>query len=959
MRTSRLWKPIIRTAPAAAVVLAGCGPPPGTAPILRHTVETVTLRRAGQPLAREPLFTSWLPDVGRMGEEVRRRHLPPDPGWANVLAEEFREAATEVVPGWRIVDFPSLKIATLNGRRSIEIRGPADMKAPCGLECDLSAASLTGRDARLDWCLSCRSPQQAEAIQGIRITVTAGGDAGQSTSITVPLQSGVSPGWEWQHAWLRFESGMRSATLRIVAERPGAAVTLGAVRLAARRSAQPGNPPSIDSAATQAAGHTGSQARNWLVGGSFETGSSGFYASAVTRWPNGGERVIPIDWRLSEDAAEGTTALAISVPEFGGRVGFGPVNLDRGAVPSPQIHLRFLAKSARPTKLTATLRSRARTLDQRTFVLSPSWQRFHSLFRINTRHEDDRREWSAAELIFDFAGDRVPEVNECGLDAVALTNSPIDFSGLRSAPVEIGILGLHPESGDLGHLIDERTKASVTIRLVGDSLAAPWGTSAASQPARTAEARFSVRRAGELAVDVLDAWDRPVGRLTRAISLPPSGTVIENVDLDGLTRGYYRIVASLWDGTPGSSTMISQATYPLGVISWSDAVPKDSPYGLSTSQGIVSAHTSRLGTRWVRMDLPTKELQTASTSWGFGVWAAMMGSCRANQVEAITALTLPADTQSRQAFVEQWLADGSLWPSGVLVRRPSITTQSTEAYLAELKWLGEQLARRAPGLRLVSDSLVDGRGGEGVVLGIACPMTPVPEECERQLEAIGHRQSPEQVVWDPCVPVRLGGAQPLGTSPVTLASLGRGAVQLLERPIDPVVSASHLVRSLLIRSLAVAQLSCSEALALDPVRSAFDDDCRRLHELDLSPRPALVAFDVLTELLNRGTLKRWVDVPGGTRVLYFEVSDGRGVAAVWRPYGMSPTRLALSGLGSSVTVMDCLGAVEPVVVEAACRVVEANEVVRFLIAADRDRPALQRSLEEIRVLLDTPNQVAR
>ena len=954
MRLSRSWKPITQAAATILPIVAGCGPPPEKAQVLRPAVESISVRPTEKPATREPLFTSWLPETGRMTDEMRQRHLAPGFAWTPILTEDFRDASTEVVPGWRIVDFPSLRVDLLDGRKYVEIRGPADMKGPCGLECDLDAAAIAGRDVRLDLYLSCRSVLRLEVAKGIEVTVTGTDAAGQTTTVSIPLEIGMSPGWEWHHAWLRFQPGLRAATLRILAERPVATATVGGVRLFAFEPAWMRQTPSSGPAATQPSEQSAPKPSNWITGGNFETGSSGFYTSATTRWPNGDERVIPMDWRFSEEATEGRTALIVSVPEFGGRVGFGPVNLDRSAMLPPQLYLSFLARSSRPTTVTATLRTRARAMERRTFILTSAWQRFQDTFLIDARQLDDRRELAATELVFDYAGDRAPEVNECGLDAVVLSDSPVTTLGLRSAEVEVGILGPNPTPGDLGHLIDDQAKASVSVKLVGDPAAAPSRRPAASQPTRTLQSPTNARPAGQLAIDVFDAWDRSVAGVTRAASLPPSGITIENLNLEGLSHGYYRIVATLWEGTPGASRMISQAAYPLAMLSWSDAIPKDNPYGLSTSDGNISAATTHLGAGWVRMDLPAKELQTGPTTWGFAAWGALMGTCRANRIDVVTALTLPSEPQARQAFVDQWMADSSLWPCGVLVHRPSISSQPTEAYLAELKWLGERLAQRAPGIRLVTDSLTDGQTGKGVVLGIACPATPLPEDCEKQLEAVGRRQSPDQVVWDPCVPVRLGGTQTIGKSTLALSPNGRGAVQLLDGPIDPVLSASRMVRSLLIRSLAAAQLSCSEAVALAPVRSVFENDQYRLHEQDLSPRPALVAFDLLTETLNNAVLKRWVDVPGGTRVLYFESADGRAIAAVWRPFGLSPTRLGMEGLGPSVEAVDCTGAVEPVVTEGTLRVIEANEIVRFLIAGDQDRPALQQALRDIRVL--TPNQ---
>jgi hypothetical protein len=243
------------------------------------------------------------------------------------------------------------------------------------------------------------------------------------------------------------------------------------------------------------------------------------------------------------------------------------------------------------------------------------------------------------------------------------------------------------------------------------------------------------------------------------------------------------------------------------------------------------------------------------------------------------------------------------------------------------------------------------------VWGIASRETSLPEESETYLDQIRRRRSPTTCVWDLGVPVRLGGMPEANLWPYrpadaqTIGSAASDAIEQLARPLDPVRSASRMVRAILIRTLAGAEMVCCDAVALSPVSSIHDDDHRRLHERDFSPRVALVAFDLAAQLLNDATLERWIDVPGGARVLLFAKDDGRAVAVLWRPFGLAPTRLRFEALPASVRVIDCLGLSEPAVVEGGRRIIGVNEIVRYLIAPADQRDALRRSLDTVRVVL--------
>ena len=101
------------------------------------------------------------------------------------------------------------------------------------------------------------------------------------------------------------------------------------------------------------------------------------------------------------------------------------------------------------------------------------------------------------------------------------------------------------------------------------------------------------------------------------------------------------------------------------------------------------------------------------------------------------------------------------------------------------------------------------------------------------------------------ISVRAGGMDPVA----------RPVVERIQPCIDPIRSASRTIRAVLVRKLAGVEFVCSEACALSPLNSIYDDDRQRLHEPDLSPRPALVAFDLMAELLNDASEIHFAELP--------------------------------------------------------------------------------------------------
>jgi hypothetical protein len=154
-----------------------------------------------------------------------------------------------------------------------------------------------------------------------------------------------------------------------------------------------------------------------------------------------------------------------------------------------------------------------------------------------------------------------------------------------------------------------------------------------------------------------------------------------------------------------------------------------------------------------------------------------------------------------------------------------------------------------------------------------------------------------------------------------------------------------MVRAMLIRSLSGTGMMCLDALALEPVASLFDDDRRRLHEWDLSPRPAVAALDLAAGLLNVATPARWLDLPGGARISYWQKDDGRGVAALWRPFGTSETLVHWPDLPAGVDAVDCMGTPLATARSGEPAAIGVNEVIRYLLVPAEVRESFEKSLD--------------
>jgi hypothetical protein len=870
-----------------------------------------------------------------MDDDVRRRHLRA--AWDETLlaTDRFDDSEGRVPDPWRVIGGVQARPVRVAGRLGAEIVAPRTGWADCRLERPLMPTQTAGRDVCLDIELACPARNRAEAVTGARLSIITRDNNGHARETFLPLAIDVTPGWEHQRWWLRFGPLAGESTLRLHFIQPNAALLIGGVRLTARDWSEPPVPAATSRPA---------EARNLVAGGSFETGRRAFVGCTLLRWPNGEETAAALPFEVDPDAGVGERALRLHVENGTGRLAFGPLDYLGGSRASggPVIrYLRFLARAGRPANLTVSLQTRRRTLDRNSFTIGPEWQAFTAVMNIAVRPEDAAGS-PVAELVFDFPNPGGAEPLDAWLDGVSLTDQPVN-DYVPAEPVELGITGPAALSTDMANVVADTDPAAFNVELAT--------TTAAKAPA-SAPAHAAPGPAGQLALDLLDGWDRRVWTRTTQPALGAGGRYSERISLQ-LPRGYYRLLASLWSGEPGRSRLISHDAARLAVVSFQDPVPLGNRYGLTSADGCVSGYTTALGAGWIRMDFPAQRVETRPGAWDMALWRGQLNLARQASVELVAGLTLPAGDRTRQAFLDAWLAASVLRPIGLILSPPAIASRPAGEYLEQLQWAGQALAT---GTRLVCDlSVLEGAGGEtgpsllpripGMVIGYAGPENALPEQSEPLLERIGRRYTDQWRVWDLDVPVRLGGNLDETDWPALAGgSLEPGGVTRLEPPLDPIVSASRMIRSLLLRALAGAQLVCCNAPAFAPARSCLEPDFQAMHEPDLSPRPAAAAFELMTSLLNDATLVRWIDQPGGVHILLFEKDDGRAVAAAWRAYGLSPTPLSLRGLPAGTSFLDCVGCPASPAAGGAADL-PVNEIVRYVLVPAGQAKALGEAID--------------
>jgi len=959
---------------AFSIGLIGCAAPQANGPSGRRVSGGILLLE--NPVEKQDLrYADWLPGTGRMGSYARKRHLPPQAAWKAVFVDEFENSTASQVAGWRIVGKPTIKTVRLDQANAVELETPQGEIHPCGIERDLDSVPLAGKDIRLDIRFTCRSPRRAKALEGVSLSFETTDSDGREYRLPLLVHAQVTPGWEIQRYWLRFKPTIGPVSLVINMNQPGSIFTLDRIALYTREILQTPFAKNTPSTTHQPS----IRAVNLIRGGDFETGQKSFYTSAANYWANGEEMVIPLRWEFDHGAAVGNNSIRLHIADETGRITFGPLDLNQRSVPLSgnfcPWYLSFYARADRPTTLMVTLRHRNRALDRANFRITDQWRRYTKIFSVDAHGFDERTELATSELLFDIVGDGLPGVNYFQLDAVALTDVAMETPYHRPSPIEVGLFGPIPDSTDISNILDEKDPVSVGVRLVSDrqekiefAATASEADIATNDTEQTSpEIQSASVSAGKLAIDILDAWDRVIWTRTTTPAIPESGILDETVLLE-LPRGYYRVLATLWSAEPAQSTILSQADTALAVISEYDPVPLSNMFGLSAEDANISIRTTQLGAGWVRTDLIANKMQIRPGLYDFSFWNLLLERCRHADVEIVANLTLPRTALLWKLFLEQLFKTEDSLPIAAAIRPPIIAVEPLQEYVEQLTWLRNLLNRRSPEIKLIrylsawqndENSIAKEHQIIADAAGFILLHNFIPETDEQTLASIDQLTQEGEQLWDLGVPVDFGpnSSRIFHSMPNNLITQ-TGPMLRFDEPVDPVRSASQMVRSLLIRTLAGTRMVCSEAIALSPIRSIYEDKSRCLHEKDLSPRVALVAFDLMTSLLNTAVPVLWVDFHNQSRILYFEKDDGGAVAAVWRPYGLAPTRLEFANLPAEVKVLDCTGRPEPIVTESGKRIVEVNEIIRYIIAQPKNRKQLRRAIETAGIITAAATQPA-
>ncbi len=883
--------------------------------------------------------TPWSFLEGRMQDGLRKRHLPADLEWEQLSESRFDQGDAPAA-GWQKRGGVQVRAYALEGRTGIEMLAESSGGALGGIEKSLSPAPLAGRNVRIDVTLACTSEPQVTALRGVRLSVEARDLAGRSHTVALPLQGGISPGWETESFTLHFDPALGSATLRIDVIQPGGRIALQRTRVVALPRSLP-DMGGLESASGPV---------NLVVDGDFETGQPRFFAGATRRRPDGSAVAYPLLWEYVEGSVLGRRALWLAQDGESARVGFGPLDLTRTYRTSDRRlmwHLSFYARSSAAGAIQATLKDRYATIGQHRFQTKTTWERYTCTFIAEPPTLTKRAELAGTELLMDFTAQGGSQPIEHWLDVVALTPIPLG-SGLeeypRSAAMEVGLAPPETPSYDLRGLIDRGDAARFTMTLVGPVNArnAPSG--------------------GRVALDVLDAWDRSVWSRTSPINFNTEGFQEESASVT-LGQGYYRVLATAWSGAPGESDLLSHAQLPLALITTHDTIPRNGRYGLTAAEGIASLRTTHLGAGWIRADLAARQVKSGQGR-DFTRWREVMRRARSAGSNVIVGFTLPSDGEL-DAFLRAWLDDEAATPWALVPSPPVVSGNPVQEYFQQMARIRDTLGELNRETVLVRDLSVTGVSASRTsemnaarqwpIVGITCAPTRLPEQTESLLQTIAQSVPEGGEIWDLRVPVHL--SDPSRLEHLTLISSSPPSMQpvsMLDSPAPPVIAASRMIRSVLIRGLVGAARVCSAAHSLEPVLSIHQPSHLRMHELDHAPRPAVAAFDWMAYLLNHADPVRWVDHPGQCRLLGFACDDGRRIIAVWRPYGLQPSVMQFPGLPGATQRYDLFGQRITLARKSGTALLPVNECVQYLVIPAGHAGSFDNVLSQARILTDDP-----
>jgi len=889
-----------------------------------------------------------------MDEVLIRRHgyAPPpirQPGLGQTIVwEPFTTAETGTLPGWERLGQPNLSIRNdpLQGKYLLLAGSPRDERR--GVFKRISDGDVAGRVIRMQVKVLQPASGRNEVTRIARMRLEWQDSDGKPGSSERTLSAYTSPGWENCEKCVSVPAGARDIRLAMIHE---GTADIGFDDVLIERM-----DPLVES---RSAG-TFALRSNLIDGGDFEVGQRNFSVWGERRTFDGGVlRAFPIAWSIDETiAAVGTRSLRIPLDQDGFRLAFGWVRVQ----PNKEYVASLYVRSNTKTVIRVGVVEYPAAFFREDFQVDDQFRKVAVVWTVR-----QNAPWAALSLVIRSSPEpkdafaKGPR-NFLWIDGVSLTAGEPKTRYEAPSPVEVGILGPDSDSSDISNLIPIGKPADLTVRAMN------YQTSVYD---------------GQLAVDVVDAYDRPVvPHLSYPLRVEPGKTGEKKVGALSLPRGYYKLLATVWPGRAGEGQALSTFERAFAVINPTDAVPTGNYFGMTVENPRISRRVTQLGAGWVWLKASPQWCLTPAGELDWTWYQELLRRAREQRLEILADLgwdepatpaaspPAPGDAWKKTCGrFAQASAGRDLVGLGAL-GRPNRNGVPASRYVdlmgqaaGQFRLAGEKAVVTASAwlplepdrFRWLNEAVKAGLGKAAEALAFRFQPTEFPEDLEPALEEVRNwRKSwPFKQYFD----VGVGGRGPSAYLhvPNLYGYYATEADQGPEVP-DPILHASRLVRALAIRQFAMIDRAAWWVESHPPpdiLRPSVEPLC---HEYDNGPRPSVVAFDYMAEMLNAATLVEWIDLPQQARALCFERSGGDMVVLLWRPFGWTLRPVALRGAAGSVAVTDLFGRREEHPAQGGDLLVQVNESVRYVMIPASKKEQI---LESLRKPMSTSTAPAR
>jgi len=844
-----------------------------------------------------------------------------------ILWETFTLAEGTGVPGWDLLGQPTVAVKADPVRdKYVELSAPG-REGQHGLSRRLPAAEIAGRVLRLQFKMLRRNGVLAEPSSLPQLRVEWRDPEGKSGGAVVRGPAYPSPGWEICEGYAAVPAEVREVTLGVTVEGTGGSGGLDDI-LVERLD------PLVES---RVAGTVGTRG-NLIDGGDFEVGQRNFSVSGDRRIPGRSlMRAVSQAWTIDEStAAVGTRSLRIPLDQDEFRVAFGWVRVQ----PGKDYVVSLYARSNTKLVLRIGIVEYPAVFRFEYFPISDQFRR--ERLTVSVRPDVP---WSAVAVAI-RPSDRPKDAytksptSFVWIDGVSLTPGEPKTAYDPPAPVEVGILGPDHDPADIANLVQAGQSAELTVR------AANYQT---------------LPFEGQLAVDLVDALDRPVvPSQTHPLRVDPGRTAERKVGPYPLERGYYKLLATVWPGRIGEGQPLSMSERAFAVVNLADPIPTGNYFGMTVENPRMSRRISQLGAGWVwlRASRPWCETLAGEADWTW--YQELLGRAREQRLEVLSDLAWEEGQPQPPHGGDDWRKTCYLFaqanmgkadgigildqPNGIGLT-PTKYVELVEQASAEIRRVSDKVAvmacaRAGPSGESFSwlrEAMKGGLDRSGDGLAFRFPPTPLPEEIEPMLDEV--RSWRKTYRFKQYIDTGVGARGPSAYLHVpNLYGYQPTEVERSPDVSDPVLHASRLVRALAIRQFAMIDRAAWWVESYRPpdvLRPTIDPHC---HEYDNTPRPNLVAFDFATEMLNAAALTEWIDLPYQMRALCFDQTNGDMVVLVWRPFGRSLGSVVLRGLAGRVKVFDLFGRHEVHPTQGGDLVLMVNELVRYVLVPASVKP---------------------